>query len=238
MNIEQFEQNILDIQSLKNKREKQHCSRKICENKKSFITKEIIQMNEASNEQYSIKKSKSTRLQGVTTNEYKLNKEETFIFGSSELKPERTQGAIFIEKLGQFTVKSEVKPKVIAEEIQSILQERNDSAEIVLPAEKQKDSYEFMIFDDDFKNLLESKLDKSNNFTFIYKFLFLVERLEVICDIALNKLYKSIFTDNAPSSGQTENYLSKTEIIDELMMPVENETFKKYLQEASLLDML
>ncbi len=74
-----------------------------------------------------------------------MNKEETFIFGSSELKPERTQGAIFIEKLGQFTVKSEVKPKVIAEEIQSFLQERNDPAEIVLPVEKQKDFYEFMI---------------------------------------------------------------------------------------------
>jgi hypothetical protein len=54
----------------------------------------------------------------------------------------------------------------------------------------------------------------------------------------LNKLYKSIFTDNASYNAQTANYLSKNEIIDELMMPFENETFKKYLQEASFLDML
>ena len=228
----EFETNFnpLDIQSLKTNRrtEKQHCSRKICENnKKSFITKEVVQID--SNP---VKKSKSTR----PTHEYKLNKEDMFIGG--ELKPERTQGAIFIEKLGQFTLKTElVKSKTIDESAT----QAPDRAEILMPVavETQKDAYEFMIFEDDFKKLLESEFSPSiqflNNFV-----LFLVERLEVICEISLNKLYKSIFAADSPSSYNpdlTENTLSKAEIINGLM-PIENETFKKYLLETSFLDML
>ena len=168
--MNEYEQhcNIIDMQSLKKreKSEKQHCSRKVCESKKSHATKEIVSLE--INDHH--KRSKSAR---PTINyEYKLNKDEIL----NEIKPERTQGAIFIEKLGHFPLKPELKPRIVVEQCEVQVIDRNQQVtnniiEVELPAEAKKFAYELMIFEDDFKQLLESMLKKLqfyNNLMFLF----------------------------------------------------------------------
>ena len=158
--------NYIDIQLLKKKEklEKHNSNLKKTSdnnNKNSGIIKEIIQIDPDEYSQSSSLKKSKTR---IVSSEYKLNNNKEEVLNEIKIDRKSQKGAIYIEKLNQPLLKLDViKPpkdesecEPVFEKNQIISTSAKVETEIAIELESKINTYEFMLFEDDFKNLIES----------------------------------------------------------------------------------